>query len=128
MYYKLKMALSKRLIVALGIVVLIIFPFLWFVNDYIGPKNQPAQNPQNIQEITKTFTAEELKKYDGTDPKLPIYIALDGLVYDVTSGSKFYVPGGSYHYLAGKDSSAELHLVGGDIIKRKYPVVGKLTQ
>jgi predicted heme/steroid binding protein len=75
----------------------------------------------------KIFTTKELGKYDGSNPSLPIYLALDGNVYDVTSGKKFYKTGGAYHSLAGRDSSAMLHLVGGDIIKKKYKIVGKLT-
>jgi len=75
----------------------------------------------------KTFTVEELAHYDGSDPTKPIYLALNGLVYDITAGKKYYEPGGSYHWLAGKDSSTDLNLIGGDIIKRKYPVVGTLT-
>ncbi len=125
------MASRKRQVIVLLLAALIIIAFFGFVNYYINSKTPlptEASSNQVNQEVTKTITAEELKKYDGTDPKLPIYIALDGLIYDVTAGSKFYTPGGPYHYLAGKDSSAELHLIGGDIIKRKYPVVGKLTQ
>lgn len=72
------------------------------------------------------FTADQLKKYNGNDPSLPIYLVLDGYVYDITKGKEFYVPGAPYHYLAGRDSSVELHMVGGDIIKRKYPIVGRL--
>lgn len=80
------------------------------------------------QKALPGFTQEELKKYDGTDPNLPIYLALDGNVYDVTKGKEFYEVGGSYHSLAGKDSSLELNIVGGDIIKRKYPVIGRLIK
>jgi predicted heme/steroid binding protein len=78
--------------------------------------------------VQKTYTATELSQYIGIDPSKPILLALDGLVYDVTAGREFYQPGGSYHDLAGKDSSTELHLVGGDIIKRKYPVVGTFAK
>lgn len=70
------------------------------------------------------FTLEQLKAYDGSDLSKPIYLALDGSVYDVTPGKEFYQTGGAYHSLAGKDSSDLLHLVGGSIIKRKYKVVG----
>jgi len=77
------------------------------------------------QNQPQTFTAKDLKKYDGTDPSLPIYIAMNGLVYDVTAGKEFYQTGGSYHYLAGRDSSDELNMVGGGIIKAKYPIVGR---
>lgn len=73
------------------------------------------------------FTLEQLKPFDGSDPNKPIYLVLDGLVYDVTSGKEFYQTGAPYHYLVGKDSSALLHLVGGSTIKRKYKVVGTLS-
>ncbi len=76
--------------------------------------------------VYKEYSLEELKKFDGTDPNLPILLALDGLVYDVTLGKDFYQPGGPYHDLAGKDSSVQLNLFGGRIIKSKYPVIGKL--
>jgi predicted heme/steroid binding protein len=74
----------------------------------------------------KTLTPSELSQFNGTNPNLPIYLALNGNVYDVTAGKEFYQTGGSYHYLAGRDSSTELNLIGGGIIKRKYPVIGKL--
>lgn len=72
------------------------------------------------------FSREELQTFDGSDPRKPIYLALDGLVYDVTPGKEFYQVGGAYHWLAGKDSSGPLHLVGGSTIKRKYQVIGTL--
>lgn len=76
--------------------------------------------------ILPQFTAEQLKEFDGSNPDKPIYLALDGFVYDVTEGKEFYQPGGAYHNLAGKDSSGPLHLVGGSIIKHKYKVIGAL--
>lgn len=72
------------------------------------------------------FTEGDLRTYDGTDPTLPIYIGLDGYVYDVTLGKEYYAPGGRYHDLAGKDSSQALRFMGGDIIKEKYPKIGIL--
>lgn len=72
------------------------------------------------------FDQQTIAQYDGTDPNKPVYLAMDGFVYDVSGGREdFYAPGRPYHYLAGKDSSALLHLAGGTIIKTKYPVVGK---
>lgn len=66
-----------------------------------------------------------LAKYNGEDKSLPILLALDGLVYDVSAGAtNFYNPGESYHYLVGKDSSTVLHVFGDSLIKKKYPVVG----
>lgn len=74
------------------------------------------------------FSEEELGQFDGTDPNKPIYIGMNGLVYNVTDGREFYVPGGPYHDLAGRDSSVELNSAGGEIVKRKYPVVGSLKK
>lgn len=96
--------------------------YLWYGNLY------PTTSTPEIQTITRTFTLEELAQYNGTDSEKPIYLALNGLVYDVSGGREYYETGGSYHWLAGKDSSKDLNLIGGDIIKRKYPVIGKLVQ
>lgn len=87
----------------------------------IKSKQQQASQDQALP----VFSLEQLTKFDGTDPNLPIYIGLNGYVYDVTSGKKFYQTGGTYHYLAGKDSSQMLNEIGGDIIEKKYPIVGK---
>lgn len=51
------------------------------------------------------FTVDELAKYDGSDPDLPIYLSVNGKVYDVTKGKDYYGKGGSYAFFAGKDAS-----------------------
>ncbi|KAG8765964.1 hypothetical protein FRC15_006670 [Serendipita sp. 397] len=51
------------------------------------------------------FTEQMLAKYDGSNPSLPIYIAIDGDVYDVSSNRRTYGPGGSYHLMAGIDAA-----------------------
>ena len=43
--------------------------------------------------------------YNGVDPKKPIYLALNGSIYDVSAGQKTYGPGGSYHFFAGRDAA-----------------------
>ncbi|OCB87465.1 cytochrome b5 [Sanghuangporus baumii] len=47
----------------------------------------------------RLLSEEGLSKYDGSDPSKPIYLAIDGLVYDVTEGRRMYGPGGSYHFM-----------------------------
>ncbi|CAG8502151.1 4761_t:CDS:2 [Ambispora leptoticha] len=51
------------------------------------------------------FTLEELSKYDGSDPDLPIYLAINGEVFDVTQGRDYYGKGGSYGFFSGRDAS-----------------------
>ncbi|KAG2235723.1 hypothetical protein INT48_009138 [Thamnidium elegans] len=51
------------------------------------------------------FTDAELAQYDGTDRTKPIYLAIDGDVYDVSQGAGWYGKGGSYHHFAGKDAA-----------------------
>jgi predicted heme/steroid binding protein len=51
------------------------------------------------------LTDEQLSLYNGTDPNLPLYLALNGTIYDVTAGRRIYGPGGSYNVFAGKDAA-----------------------
>ena len=43
--------------------------------------------------------------YDGSDPTKPIYLALNGTIYDVSANPGTYGPGGSYHFFAGRDAA-----------------------
>ncbi|XP_038700533.1 probable steroid-binding protein 3 [Tripterygium wilfordii] len=54
------------------------------------------------------FTTEQLSQYNGTDPSKPLYVAVKGRVFDVTTGKSFYGPGGPYAMFAGKDASRAL--------------------
>ncbi|XP_010472503.1 PREDICTED: probable steroid-binding protein 3 [Camelina sativa] len=54
------------------------------------------------------FTAEQLSRYNGTNESSPIYVAIKGRVFDVTTGKSFYGPGGDYAIFAGKDASRAL--------------------
>jgi len=53
----------------------------------------------------RLFSEALLAKFDGTDPTKPIYLAIDGDVFDVSSNSRVYGPGGSYHHMSGKDAA-----------------------
>ncbi|EYU29197.1 hypothetical protein ABFS83_05G128600 [Erythranthe nasuta] len=54
------------------------------------------------------LTPQQLKNYDGSDSSKPIYVAIRGRIYDVTTGKSFYGPGGSYCVFSGKDASRAL--------------------
>ncbi|XP_042244749.1 neudesin [Thunnus maccoyii] len=97
----------------------------------------------------RLFTEEELKRYDGSEEELPIYMAVKGVVFDVTKGKEFYGKDAPYNALVGKDSTravAKMSLDPADLTsdttglseeqlksldgvfegtyKTKYPIVG----
>ena len=118
---------SKRKVIIIAAIIIAAIAFfvggIILYNQFqIEDKTSTAKQDTSL----KVFHESDLLPFDGSDSLKPIYIGLDGLVYDVTAGKSFYATGGSYHYLAGKDSSKDLDLIGGDIIKSKYPIVGKL--
>eukprot|EP00002_Diphylleia_rotans_P027026 TRINITY_DN5409_c0_g1_i1.p1 TRINITY_DN5409_c0_g1~~TRINITY_DN5409_c0_g1_i1.p1 ORF type:complete len:152 (+),score=25.61 TRINITY_DN5409_c0_g1_i1:29-484(+) len=50
----------------------------------------------------------QLQQYDGTNPDLPIYIAIRGKVYSVGKDNPHYKPGGQYHSFAGREPNMGL--------------------
>ncbi|KAJ8986075.1 hypothetical protein NQ317_003369 [Molorchus minor] len=67
---------------------------------------------QAVPELPKLkkrdFTVEELRKYDGTQEDGRVLVAVNGTVYDVTKGKRFYGPGGPYAAFGGRDASRGL--------------------
>lgn len=61
------------------------------------PKPRPANT---------NLTYEQLRKFDGV-ANSNVYVALKGVIYDVSS-SDFYGVGGGYHQFAGHDASINL--------------------
>lgn len=51
------------------------------------------------------LTDQELKAYTGTGLDKPIYVALNGTIFDVSQGRSFYGPGGHYGHFAGRDAT-----------------------
>lgn len=51
------------------------------------------------------LTLEELAAFDGTDETKPLYLAINGTIYDVSANRRTYGPGGSYNWFAGCDAS-----------------------
>lgn len=59
--------------------------------------------PPNLERI---FTKEELAEHDGSKGEEGmIYVAIKGIVFDVTAKKAMYGPSGGYHCFAGKDAS-----------------------
>jgi len=57
------------------------------------------------------LTDAELAAFNGEDPSKPIYVGLNGSIYDVSASPQTYGPGGSYAFFAGKDA-ARAYLTG----------------
>ncbi|KAJ8635278.1 hypothetical protein MRB53_009545 [Persea americana] len=72
-------------------------------------ETQPYVPPEPVQ--MGDVTEEELRAYDGSDPKKPLLMAIKGQIYDVSMSRMFYGPGGPYALFAGKDASRALALM-----------------
>ncbi|KAF1998413.1 hypothetical protein P154DRAFT_495451 [Amniculicola lignicola CBS 123094] len=64
-----------------------------------------AREWKGLWNPTVSLTDTQLLAYDGTDPTKPIYLALNGTIYDVSISPGTYGPGGSYHFFAGRDAA-----------------------
>ncbi len=94
--------------------------------------------PENTVEVpasgTDTETAqleltlEELAEYDGKDGR-PAYVAIDGVIYDVTDNPKWN-NGSHQGNSAGKDLTEELKSRSphGTTVLSNLPVVGKIVE
>ncbi len=67
-----------------------------------------VEQPPFAEAEVRDYTHAELAAYDGSDPAMPLLIAVRGQVYDVTRGRSFYGPGGPYGMFAGRDCTRAL--------------------
>jgi predicted heme/steroid binding protein len=51
------------------------------------------------------LTPAQLSLYNGTDTSLPLYVVVNGTVFDVSANRMIYGPGGSYNFFAGRDAT-----------------------
>jgi predicted heme/steroid binding protein len=74
------------------------------------------------------ITLEQLSSFDGTNGK-PAYIAVDGIIYDVTN-SAFWKNGAHNGYTAGKDLTAEIKEKSPHGLSnlKRVPVVGQIRK
>ncbi|EJF63049.1 cytochrome b5 [Dichomitus squalens LYAD-421 SS1] len=76
----------------------------FFTGSFLWEQELPNLR-QFIPTNQRLFSETLLAQFDGSDPEKPVYIAIDGDVYDVSAGRATYGPGGSYHMMAGKDAA-----------------------
>lgn len=110
------MNIFKRFIIP---VVILVFVFLMGCG---------SKTDSNKMADEKTFTLEELSKYNGKDGN-SAYIAIDGIVYDVTN-VRAWNSGDHNGFEAGNDLTTQIKEMSphGTSKLRGLPVVGKLEE
>jgi predicted heme/steroid binding protein len=89
-----------------------------------------SSQPQVSRQITKqqtsqsSFTLTELKKYDGRNGN-PAYVAVNGLVYDLSS---IFVDGYHQGFSAGQDLTVEFYNQHDSSFLNSFKIVGKLIK
>ncbi|KAE8215569.1 hypothetical protein CF327_g1161 [Tilletia walkeri] len=68
-----------------------------------GGKRKPSRQ-------LRVISVEQLRSFDGSNASLPLLIALDRRVYDVSSKRDVYGPGGGYETFSGRDSTRNFAL------------------
>lgn len=121
--------MRKLLVPAAVVVMAVVLLMAGCGGDKAGETAPSGQPGQTAGDGAKAFTAEELARYDGQNGQ-PAYVAVDGVVYDVT-GSRMW-PQGSHTpcsgSLAGRDLSEVMKTAPSNMRASLmgFPVVGTL--
>jgi membrane-associated progesterone receptor component len=76
----------------------------YFFSAPSKPSSKNSTDEKVEKEPLRDFTVAQLREFDGKNGK-PIYIALRGEVYDVSSAKEFYGEGCGYNCFAGREAS-----------------------
>lgn len=90
-------------LVLVGVITVLIFKIF-------RSRQQPTAAPPapELPRLRKDLTVAELRQFDGTQADGRVLVAVNGSVYDVTKGKRFYGPGGPYAAFGGRDASRGL--------------------
>ena len=127
----------NKLVMVIAFMAVAIFFFLFFAqnepqdlneNNATPEVTEPSAQDESTASDEKIFTLDELKQYNGKDGK-PAYVAVDGIVYDVSASDK-WKNGDHNGFEAGNDLTDEIKNVSPHGVKMldRVPVVGKLAE
>lgn len=92
-----------------GLIFLNAFLSWWFTSTstwgYKGKWVDPGYLKLRVTNNYVNLTIDELSLYNGSDSKLPVYIGINGKVYDVSRSRGTYGPKGTYGFFSGKDAA-----------------------
>jgi membrane-associated progesterone receptor component len=88
----------------INLILLALFAFMVYMKLRPPP---PVKLPKGKPTVFRTFTPRTLLPFNGIGDS-PVYLAVNGRVFDVSEGRNFYGPGGPYANFAGRDASRGL--------------------
>jgi len=79
----------------------------------VNAENKKEVEEEDEPEPQRNFTFAQLRFFDGTvekntDEKKPVYLSVNGIVFNVSNGRDFYGPGGPYELFAGHECGVAL--------------------
>ncbi|KAL0839340.1 hypothetical protein ABMA28_016077 [Loxostege sticticalis] len=111
----------------LVLVAIIVYLVYKIIQSKFESDVEVAPPPKPLPKIRKDLTVAELKNYDGTQPDGRVLLAVNGTIFDVTRGKRFYGPGGPYAAFAGKDATRGLATGEVAASDKEYDDVSDLT-
>lgn len=84
--------------------------------------SEDSDTTEDESEESTVFTAATLAYYDGQEGR-PAYVAVNGVVYDVTSSPRWR-NGAHNGFQAGRDLTSQFNAQHGDTRLSRFPVVG----
>ncbi|CAB3365447.1 Hypothetical predicted protein [Cloeon dipterum] len=99
--------INSPLNIALVGLILVLVYKIWGSRQSSTSSAAPEPEPE-LPKLRRDFTVEEMREYTGDGSDGRILIAVNGKVFDVTKGRRFYGPGGPYAAFGGRDASRGL--------------------